>query len=201
MWFMHSGGPPQLKHQKSADMKYLADNFQDNCQGWNFSNCKGLDFSGCQGRFFIANWPRVVQSIKSYSSDKSKMPRSHKLYLALLNLICNKKLWWDNHLHQYKDTIYCIYTILSSCEYIHINYKIVIYYTCQKYSHAVIFIFHCFRYMIFTNQTCEIFFLLQVYEEGIYTVYLHFTLNIGFHFQYFRIVRWIRGGGIDCTGF
>ena len=125
MWFMHSGGPPQLKHQKSADMKYLADNFQDNCQGWNFSNCKGLDFSGCQGRFFFANWPRVVQSIKSYSSDKSKMPRSHKLYLALLNLM---KLWWDNHLHQYKDTIYCIYTILSSCEYIHINYKIVIYY-------------------------------------------------------------------------
>ena len=106
MWFMHSGGPPQLKHQKSADMKYLADNFQDNCQGWNFSNCKGLDFSGCQGRFFIANWPRVVQSIKSNFSDKSKMPRSHKLYLALLNLICNKKLWRDNHLHQYKDTIY-----------------------------------------------------------------------------------------------
>ena len=40
-----AGGPPQLKHQKSADMKYLADNFQDNCQGcWIFQMARAKFF-------------------------------------------------------------------------------------------------------------------------------------------------------------
>ena len=39
-----AGGPLQLKHQKSADMKYLADNFQDNCQGWIFQMAKAAFF-------------------------------------------------------------------------------------------------------------------------------------------------------------
>ena len=54
IWFIHSRGGTalQLKHQKSADMKYFADNFEDNCQGWIFQialaaffRLSGPDFS------------------------------------------------------------------------------------------------------------------------------------------------------------
>ena len=42
--------------EASKDMKYLADNFQDNCQGcWSFSNWKGRIFQVVRAQFFSAN--------------------------------------------------------------------------------------------------------------------------------------------------
>ena len=42
--------------EASKDMKYLADNFQDNRQGcWTFSNCKGQIFQVVRAQFFSAN--------------------------------------------------------------------------------------------------------------------------------------------------
>ena len=67
-----AGGPLQLKHQKSADMKYLANNFQDNCrQGcWIFQIARtdlfrlsGSNFSVQNDRHPSSNQTPLIKSI------------------------------------------------------------------------------------------------------------------------------------------